>query len=226
MGSLPPRRVAAHSWFAGVEDWTPGGDMTSFGVGDPAGRRRGTQRRRLRPAPSCCCSTPTSPGRSGVVLNRVADDRPRRRPARLGKPGQRAHRPSSTAGRSPRRAPICLAVAVRRRTRSRRAGVRCSTASACCTSTRPSRSPRAPTATCASSPATPAGTPGQLERELEFEMWHVVPRSPRGRRSTPSPDDLWRRVLRRQGGELGLLSTWTSRRTQLSWTRRRSRPRY
>ena len=50
---------------------------------------------------------------------------------------------------------------------------------------------------------------GQLERELEFEMWHVVPAMTDDVFDN-SPEDLWRRVLRRQGGELGLLSTWTS----------------
>jgi putative transcriptional regulator len=50
---------------------------------------------------------------------------------------------------------------------------------------------------------------GQLEHELEFEMWHVVPALP-GDVFDPEPASLWRRVLRRQGGELGLLSTWTS----------------
>ncbi len=50
---------------------------------------------------------------------------------------------------------------------------------------------------------------GQLERELEFEMWHVVPALPSDP-FDPEPETLWRRVLRRQGGELGLLSTWTA----------------
>lgn len=50
---------------------------------------------------------------------------------------------------------------------------------------------------------------GQLERELEFEMWHVVPALPADA-FDPEPETLWRRVLRRQGGELGLLSTWTA----------------
>ncbi len=50
---------------------------------------------------------------------------------------------------------------------------------------------------------------GQLEQELEFEMWHVLP----GHAVDvfdPDPGTMWRRVLRRQGGELGLLSTWTA----------------
>jgi putative transcriptional regulator len=50
---------------------------------------------------------------------------------------------------------------------------------------------------------------GQLERELEFDMWHVVPALPSDV-FDPDPTTLWRRVLRRQGGELGLLSTWTA----------------
>ena len=50
---------------------------------------------------------------------------------------------------------------------------------------------------------------GQLENELEFEMWHVVP-AQSDDVFDPEPESLWRRVLRRQGGELGLLSTWTS----------------
>ena len=50
---------------------------------------------------------------------------------------------------------------------------------------------------------------GQLERELEAQMWHVVPGLPSDP-FDPEPATLWRRVLRRQGGELGLLSTWTA----------------
>lgn len=50
---------------------------------------------------------------------------------------------------------------------------------------------------------------GQLENELTFDMWHVVP----ALLTDPfdaDPETLWRRVLRRQGGEVGLYSTWTS----------------
>lgn len=50
---------------------------------------------------------------------------------------------------------------------------------------------------------------GQLERELQFDMWHVVPALATDV-FDPDPASLWRRVLRRQGGELGLLSTWTA----------------
>jgi putative transcriptional regulator len=50
---------------------------------------------------------------------------------------------------------------------------------------------------------------GQLEHELEFGMWHVLPALAVDV-FDPDPDSLWRRVLRRQGGELGLLSTWTN----------------
>jgi len=49
---------------------------------------------------------------------------------------------------------------------------------------------------------------GQLEEELDRSLWYVV-----GARSgdvfDPDPETLWRRVLRRQGGDLALLSTWT-----------------
>lgn len=48
---------------------------------------------------------------------------------------------------------------------------------------------------------------GQLEGELEFGMWHVLPALPTDG-FDPDPQTLWRRVLRRQGGELGLFSTW------------------
>lgn len=51
---------------------------------------------------------------------------------------------------------------------------------------------------------------GQLENELGFGMWHVVPALPEDV-FDPAPESLWRRVLRRQGGELGLLSTWTAK---------------
>lgn len=50
---------------------------------------------------------------------------------------------------------------------------------------------------------------GQLERELSFDMWHVVP-AQASDVFDPEPESLWRRVLRRQGGELALLSTWTA----------------
>lgn len=50
--------------------------------------------------------------------------------------------------------------------------------------------------------------PGQLERELEDHYWHVVT-SPVSAVFDVDPSTLWRRVLRRQRGELGLLSTWT-----------------
>jgi putative transcriptional regulator len=51
--------------------------------------------------------------------------------------------------------------------------------------------------------------PGQLEHELEQGWWHVV-RASYGDVYDPDPDTLWRRVLRRQGGELALLATWTA----------------
>lgn len=50
---------------------------------------------------------------------------------------------------------------------------------------------------------------GQLERELELNMWHVVPALIDDVFDT-RPQSLWRRVLRRQGGDLALLSTWTA----------------
>lgn len=49
---------------------------------------------------------------------------------------------------------------------------------------------------------------GQLESELGFERWHQVPARPDDV-FDPNPQTLWRRVLRRQGGELALFSTWT-----------------
>lgn len=50
--------------------------------------------------------------------------------------------------------------------------------------------------------------PGQLQNELGHDMWHVVKASYRDV-FDPDPESLWRRVLRRQGGELALLATWT-----------------
>lgn len=50
---------------------------------------------------------------------------------------------------------------------------------------------------------------GQLEEELGFGMWHVVP-AQSADVFDDDPSTLWRRVLRRQGGELALFSTWTS----------------
>lgn len=52
--------------------------------------------------------------------------------------------------------------------------------------------------------------PGQLERELAVGAWHVLP-SRAADVFDAEPATLWRRILRRQGGELGLLSTWTPR---------------
>lgn len=50
---------------------------------------------------------------------------------------------------------------------------------------------------------------GQLEAELELGMWYQVDSEPSDAFDS-DPTSLWRRVLRRQGGELALLSTWTS----------------
>ena len=50
---------------------------------------------------------------------------------------------------------------------------------------------------------------GQLEAELERELWYPVRALPADA-FDPDPDTMWRRVLRRQGGDLALLSTWTS----------------
>ena len=50
---------------------------------------------------------------------------------------------------------------------------------------------------------------GQLDGELELGLWHVVPALPVDV-FDPEPETLWRRVLRRQGGDLALLSTWTA----------------
>lgn len=49
--------------------------------------------------------------------------------------------------------------------------------------------------------------PGQLEGELEFGMWHVV-RATCADAFDPDPLSLWRRIMRRQGGDLALFSTW------------------
>lgn len=49
---------------------------------------------------------------------------------------------------------------------------------------------------------------GQLEAELAAGMWYPVP-SQQGDPFDPDPATLWRRVLRRQGGDLALFSTWT-----------------
>ena len=50
---------------------------------------------------------------------------------------------------------------------------------------------------------------GQLEAELARELWYPVAALPTDP-FDPVPDTLWRRVLRRQGGDLALLSTWTA----------------
>ncbi len=56
---------------------------------------------------------------------------------------------------------------------------------------------------------------GQLEDELEFGMWHVVRAAPADPFDT-DPIGLWRRVLRRQGGELALFSTWPPESVELN----------
>jgi putative transcriptional regulator len=48
---------------------------------------------------------------------------------------------------------------------------------------------------------------GQLEVELEAGDWFVVDARP-GDPFTDRPERLWQEVLRRQGGDLALLSTW------------------
>ena len=48
---------------------------------------------------------------------------------------------------------------------------------------------------------------GQLEAELTAGMWYPVP-SQEGDAFDPAPATMWRRVLRRQGGDLALFSTW------------------
>lgn len=51
--------------------------------------------------------------------------------------------------------------------------------------------------------------PGQLEGELQNGLWHVVPSHPSDV-FTAKPSELWRTVLRRQGGSLGILASWTA----------------
>jgi putative transcriptional regulator len=48
--------------------------------------------------------------------------------------------------------------------------------------------------------------PGQLEQEIEDGGWITEPALP-GDIFAPQPDDLWRDVVRRKGGEFKLLST-------------------
>jgi len=52
---------------------------------------------------------------------------------------------------------------------------------------------------------------GQLEDELRQGAWYVVPADPDGGFAdafTAAPDGLWRAVLRRQGGDLAMVSTY------------------
>jgi putative transcriptional regulator len=56
---------------------------------------------------------------------------------------------------------------------------------------------------------------GQLEGELEVGMWHLVPAADSDP-FDPEPASLWRRVLRRQGGDLGLFSTWPTDSVELN----------
>ena len=53
--------------------------------------------------------------------------------------------------------------------------------------------------------------PGQLEEELTYGAWYVVPADPGGffdDAFSATPDQLWRTVLRRQGGDLAMVSTY------------------
>jgi len=49
--------------------------------------------------------------------------------------------------------------------------------------------------------------PGQLQAELDEGMWHVLA-AEHTDVFGPTPVELWRRVLRRQSGELAFFSTW------------------
>ena len=52
---------------------------------------------------------------------------------------------------------------------------------------------------------------GQLEQELNEGAWYVVPAEPGGEfrdAFSADPDRLWRAVLRRQGGDLAMVSTY------------------
>jgi putative transcriptional regulator len=49
--------------------------------------------------------------------------------------------------------------------------------------------------------------PGQLEKELSEGAWYVVESEP-GDVSSPSPERLWRSVLRRQRSELAMVATY------------------
>ncbi|MGW1886731.1 YqgE/AlgH family protein [Streptomyces sp. NPDC001970] len=49
--------------------------------------------------------------------------------------------------------------------------------------------------------------PGQLEEELTEGAWYVVESEP-GDVSSPSPENLWRAVLRRQRNELAMVATY------------------
>ena len=51
-------------------------------------------------------------------------------------------------------------------------------------------------------------SPGQLANEVQLGMWYPVPVR-YADVFDPQPDTLWRRVLRRQGGDLAALATWT-----------------
>jgi putative transcriptional regulator len=48
---------------------------------------------------------------------------------------------------------------------------------------------------------------GQLEEEISAGGWYVLDAEPQDA-VTPAPDDLWRRVLRRQGGDLAIVSLY------------------
>ncbi|WP_282697490.1 YqgE/AlgH family protein [Streptomyces sp. CC208A] len=49
--------------------------------------------------------------------------------------------------------------------------------------------------------------PGQLETELNEGAWYVVESEP-GDISSPTPETLWRQVLRRQRGDLAMVATY------------------
>ena len=193
--SGPDDRCLCEASAGGGRMTSGGGDERCHPAGTAAGRRRGRQRRRVRPdrLPHSGRRRERCPRRRSQPTLRV---RPGGRPARVGAWSRsRAalrRRTGVAGGRSawPSRPA---------RTRSRRAGVRCSTASDCCTSTPLEivagayRSLRI-FAVCRLGP-------GQLERELEDHYWHVVTSPVSAVFADPST--LWRRVLRRQRGELG-----------------------
>ena len=153
-------------------------------------------------------------GALGVVINRPTPLDGRRGAAGLAAAGDRTRSPVPGRPGGPGLGAGAGPGAGVTARRSRWAGGGSSAGSAWSTWTRPPRCWRPRSAGCASSPGYAGWGAGQLEDELAEGAWYVVDArfgtagDDPGDPFTSEPEDLWRAVLRRQGGDLAMVSTY------------------